>query len=178
VYRDVSAMPDATVLVTAPPSKMAPMNSKKPAMMTACHSFSVLDPTEVAKLLATSLAPVSCVSGRQGGCVCVACVRQSGVSRCFFGAGPLTYLRYAVVGIAVSTAMRCSHLPSDRDAQTGCVWGRNACGTGAGECQHSPMPHAMKPAARPPHTTIQRYLRGCRGGWRGGQSESGSGRPR
>eukprot|EP00955_Chlamydomonas_euryale_P076447 362664-Chlamydomonas_euryale.AAC.3 len=51
-------MPDATVLVTSPPRPTAPANSKMPAMMTACHSFSVLDPTDVANEFATSLAPM------------------------------------------------------------------------------------------------------------------------
>lgn len=43
------AMPPAMVRVTAPPSSMAPRNSKMPAMSTADHSFNVLEPIEVPK---------------------------------------------------------------------------------------------------------------------------------
>jgi hypothetical protein len=43
------AMPPAMVRVTAPPSSMAPRNSKMAAMRTADHSFRVLEPTEVPK---------------------------------------------------------------------------------------------------------------------------------
>jgi hypothetical protein len=37
---------------------MAPANSKIPATSTACFSESAFEPTEVAKELATSLAPI------------------------------------------------------------------------------------------------------------------------
>jgi hypothetical protein len=54
----VLAMDPATVLVTAPPRVTAPVNSKIAAMTTALHNFKVLEPTEVPKALATSLAPM------------------------------------------------------------------------------------------------------------------------
>lgn len=53
-----SAMPLRMVLVTCEPSKTAPRNSKTPARITACLIVRAFAPTEVAKALATSLAPI------------------------------------------------------------------------------------------------------------------------
>lgn len=53
-----SMMPLRTVLVTPRPRRSAPANSMTPAMHVAWKSVSVLEPTEVAKALATSLAPM------------------------------------------------------------------------------------------------------------------------
>ncbi len=50
-------MPLRIVLVTSPPARKAPENSKITAMMIACLIVIAREPTEVPMALATSLAP-------------------------------------------------------------------------------------------------------------------------
>lgn len=50
--------PLLTVSVTDAPRKKAPRNSQKPAIMTACHIFMALVPTDEPNELARSLAPM------------------------------------------------------------------------------------------------------------------------
>ena len=58
-------IPSLTVLVVLAPSRMAPPNSVKMAMHTACHSLRDREPTDVAKELATSFAPAATRSKTQ-----------------------------------------------------------------------------------------------------------------
>ena len=62
-------MEPAMVEVDTRPRTSAPRNSKTAARTMACHIFKVLEPTEVAKALATSLAPevVFLMGGRVDG---------------------------------------------------------------------------------------------------------------
>lgn len=54
--------------VVVRPRTSAPVNSKMMARTTACHSFRVFAPTDVAKALATSFAPgVEREGGSEGG---------------------------------------------------------------------------------------------------------------
>merc|ERR1719453_2909096 len=53
-----SAMPLRMVFTTSPPRKVAPMNSMTTAMAHAWRMVSAFEPTDVAKALATSLAPM------------------------------------------------------------------------------------------------------------------------
>merc|ERR1719283_160798 len=56
--RSQSTMPLRTVSVTVPPKPTAPTNSNIPAMTVACFKLMARDPTDVAKQLATSFAPI------------------------------------------------------------------------------------------------------------------------
>lgn len=58
----VRAMPPAMVLVTLPPSRNAPRNSKMPARVMADHSLRVLEPTEVPEGGAAGISMVSSCS--------------------------------------------------------------------------------------------------------------------
>ena len=51
-------MPFRIVLATFEPMSSAPKNSQTDAMTTACLTVRAFEPTDVAKQLATSLAPI------------------------------------------------------------------------------------------------------------------------
>ncbi len=51
-------IPLRMVLVTCPPARKAPENSKTAAMMTACRTEIAPEPTDVPMALATSFAPM------------------------------------------------------------------------------------------------------------------------
>lgn len=58
LYKEVSTMPPLMVSVVLAPRRKAPPNSQKQAMIKAWARVMEPEPTEVAKELATSLAPI------------------------------------------------------------------------------------------------------------------------
>ncbi len=79
---EVRAMPPAMVLVTLPPSRKAPRNSKMPARVMADHSLRVLEPTEVpeggaARAAWSAAAAADGMLLAEGGCSCKVAMAQS-----------------------------------------------------------------------------------------------------
>ena len=58
MHQFTSAMPLLLGLATFEPMSSAPKNSQTDAMTTACLTVRAFEPTDVAKQLATSLAPI------------------------------------------------------------------------------------------------------------------------
>ena len=58
LYKEVSTIPPLMVSVVLAPRRKAPPNSQKQAMIKAWARVMEPEPTEVAKELATSLAPI------------------------------------------------------------------------------------------------------------------------